>query len=220
MADYMPRADAAFDTWQANFITYASANTAALGLAAGDITPLTTAQTAWNTDYPAHVAAQAAASSAKEAKDASRTALEDAIRALVARLQASADVSDEERAGLGITVPDSEPTPVGVPETVPEIAVDVTARLEHTVKFTDELTPTSTAKPAGVVGCELWVKIGGEPPADPAECTFLALDTRTPYRAVYAGADANKVAHYMARWVNRRAEKGPWSATASATIGA
>ena len=46
------------------------------------------------------------------------------------------------------------------------------------------------------------------------------LDTRTPYTADYAGADAKKTAHYMLRWVNTKGEKGPWSETASATIGA
>ena len=34
------------------------------------------------------------------------------------------------------------------------------------------------------------------------------------------GADGNKVAHYMLRWESTRGETGPWSETASATIGA
>ena len=57
-------------------------------------------------------------------------------------------------------------------------------------------------------------------PLDPSELTFLATDTRTPYVAAFDGADANKVAHYMLRWENTRGETGPWSETASATIGA
>lgn len=57
MADYIPAADSQFDAWQQNFITYANANLAALGLVAGDLTPATTAQTQWATDYPAHTAA-------------------------------------------------------------------------------------------------------------------------------------------------------------------
>ncbi len=44
--------------------------------------------------------------------------------------------------------------------------------------------------------------------------------SRTPYLATFAGADANKVAHYMLRWESTRGETGPWSETASATIGA
>ncbi len=31
-ADYIPGADGAFDAWQSNFVTYATANVAALGL--------------------------------------------------------------------------------------------------------------------------------------------------------------------------------------------
>ena len=57
-------------------------------------------------------------------------------------------------------------------------------------------------------------------PLDPNELTYLATDTRTPYVAAFAGADANKVAHYMLRWKSTRGEPGPWSETASATIGA
>ena len=41
---------------------------------------------------------------------------------------------------------------------------------------------------------------------------------RNPFAA--PRGDANKVAHYMLRWLNTRGDKGPWSETASATIGA
>ena len=36
------------------------------------------------------------------------------------------------------------------------------------------------AKPDGVQGCEVWVKVDGPPPADPSELKYLATDTRTP----------------------------------------
>ena len=49
---------------------------------------------------------------------------------------------------------------------------------------------------------------------------FLAVDTRTPYTTDFDGADGGKQAHYMLRWVNTRGETGPWSETATATIGA
>ena len=41
-----------------------------------------------------------------------------------------------------------------------------------------------------------------------------------PLRVRHLRVGANKVAHYKLRWVNTRGEKGPWSETASATIGA
>lgn len=49
MADYIPAPDAEFHAWQANFVSYANANLVALGLVAGDLTPVTTAQTGWTT---------------------------------------------------------------------------------------------------------------------------------------------------------------------------
>ena len=58
------------------------------------------------------------------------------------------------------------------------------------------------------------------PPCRTSALAFLAVDTRTPYVAAFDGADAGKTAHYMLRWVNSRGETGPWTETASATIGA
>ena len=220
MPDYIPPADAAFDTWAVNFVNYVLANTAALGLVAGDIAALGMAHSAWRTAYPAHTAAQAAAQAARQTKDDARATLETAIRSLTRTLQASSSVDDTERQAMGITVVDTVATAAAVPVSRPVVTVDTSQRLRHVIAFVDEATPTKKAKPAGVMGAELWVKIGDPAPVDPDELTFLSLDTRTPYTADYTGADAKKTAHYMLRWVNTKGEKGPWSETASATIGA
>ncbi len=58
------------------------------------------------------------------------------------------------------------------------------------------------------------------PRADPAEFRFVTLATRTPALARFGGADASKTAHYLLRWLSKRGDPGPWSDTASATIGA
>ena len=137
------------------------------------------------------------------------------------RLQASPAVSDEERKALGITVRDTTPTGISAAvaaATRPVGMVSTAQRLRHEIRFFDEATPTSRAKPDGVMGCEIWVKIGTTPPADSSECTFLALDTASPYTAEYPGAAAGKTAYYMLRWVTTRGDKGPWSETLAATI--
>jgi hypothetical protein len=116
-ADYIPGADAAFDTWQTQFATYLNANLAALGLAPADpdVAALNAACGDWQAKYPAHIAAQNAAANARQAKDESRAGYETVVRRLVGRLQKSPAVDDGGRAALGITVPDREPTPVGPP---------------------------------------------------------------------------------------------------------
>ena len=72
-------------------------------------------------------------------------------------------------------------------------------RLQHTIAFMDETTPTSKAKPAGVMGAEIWGKVDDPPPADPdTDLRFLGVDTRSPYLAEFSGTDGGKPAHYMA----------------------
>lgn len=61
------------------------------------------------------IAAQQAAKSAAQQKNADRAAAVSLVRALVGRPQTSADVDDTERATLNITVPDAEPTPIRTP---------------------------------------------------------------------------------------------------------
>ena len=217
---YIPRPDGEFDAWFTNFAAYVNAHLLELGLVAGDVTAMNTSKTNWDSALPAHVTAQAAAEAARQLKTQRRAESETAIRFLVGLLQTKTQVDDAERQAMGITVRDTEQTPIGPPTTKPVLQIDTRDRLRHTIGFADEGTPTSKGKPFGVSAAELHVKIGDPPPIDASQTAFLATDTRTPYVADFDGGDANKTAHYMARWLSTRGEPGPWSETVSATIGA
>jgi len=220
--NYIPGGDTEFQAWAENFVTYASDHAADLGLGPGEIGPLTTGQADFDAKMAANITAQQAAQAARQGKDDSRGEFESLIRQIVRQLQASPDVDDTERAALGITVRDKvRTTATGEITTRPVGVVDTSQRLRHEIRFTDEATPTRRAKPAGVMGCEIWVKVTapGEPsPVSASELSFVTLDTASPYTAEYDGTDGGKTAHYMLRWVNTRGDKGPWSETVSATI--
>ena len=221
MPDYIPGSDTEFLAWVDNFVAYIVAHPIELGVGPPAMAPIQAAQTDFQTKLPKNITAQLASQSARQAKDDSRDALESLIRQLVRQLQASDKVDDAERAALGITVPDRVLTMgAGDIPTRPVGMVDTSQRLRHEIRFFDEATPTSRAKPQGMMGCEIWVKVGeqGDPPADPGELSFLAMDTASPYVAEYDGADGGKTAHYMLRWVKTGGDKGPWSETISATI--
>ena len=223
MPDYIPAPDADFNNWETNFMAYANANLAALGLVAADMTPLVTAQTVWKTVYPAHLTAVQAARSAAQAKDNSRTSFTATIRPLVGRLQANVNVTPAQKQALGITVRDTHHTPIGPPTTAPVAVVDAHTRLRHTISFRDSVHTSSRGKPAGVHGAEIWAAVvanGSPPPAGPGAMHFVALDTRSPYLAVYDDIDGGKTAYYALRWVNPANDPGPWSETVMATIGA
>lgn len=217
MSDYIPTSDADFSTWLNNFIKYANAHLAELGLVAAEVTSLQTATTTFDTAVENSVEAQAVARGAIASRDSARASVEAAARSLVQRLQTNPNVQNSDRQSLGFNVRSTTRTAVAAPTTRPVATIDTSQRLQHTISFGDEATPGSRKKPEGAMGCEVYMKLGNAP-ADPSELTYLATDTATPYTAVYDGADAGKPAFYMLRWVNRRGEHGPWSQTVSATI--
>ena len=99
------------------------------------------------------------------------------------------------------------------------------ARLTHHLRLVDESTPTRRggARPAGVHGAEVWVKLvdADQPtPTDPSALSFLTLTTRPSFRAEFKPGDGGKTAVYMSRWVNTRGEKGAWSEITAATVAA
>ncbi len=162
---YIPRPDGSFDAWQANFVAYVAGHWSELGLPSSTVTTLNVASIDWGKKYEEHVAARAAAASARTLKDANRADFDKLIREVAQRIQGFPNTSDAHRAGLGITVRDAVPTPVGPPTTRPLVRVDFSKRLQHRIAYSDEATPTRRAKPSGVMGAEVWVNIAA--PASP-----------------------------------------------------
>ena len=219
MADYIPNPDGDFNAWQTNWVTFAAANSTALGIAAGDVTAIQTAQTDWNTKYGDHVAKQAAAAGARQAKDTQRTSFEGLLRSHSQQIQKRPSITDAQRASLGITVPASAPTPTGAPSTAPVVTIDTAQRLRHIINFSrTQSEGGGRGKPLGVRGCHIYMKIGAPAPASESDLTFVTEDTRTPHLIEFDNADASKLVFYWCRWVNPRGETGPWAAPVSATV--
>jgi hypothetical protein len=218
MSDYIPDSDGDFGDWLTQFLGFANDNLGGLHLTAPDLAAITNLVTEFADARTINEANQAQARGSRAHKDDVRANLERLIRPLVGRIQGTAGVTDEQRQGLGITVRSTTRSAVGVPTSRPVATIDTTNRLQHTIAFVDELTPTSRAKPDGVSGCQIWTKIDGPPPTDPNELRYLATDTRSPYLADFDGGNGGKTAYYMLRWVSTRGETGPWSQTVSATI--
>ncbi|HEY0544518.1 MAG TPA: hypothetical protein VGC91_03900 [Pyrinomonadaceae bacterium] len=218
--DYIPRPDAEFNNWQDKFVSQLRASPEAFGLKDSDLEPLLHAQTEWQASYKASLASKAALEAANMAKDNARSAFERPARAFTQQIQKRTVTTDTQRATLGISTPKQTRTAASVPTTRPIARVDTSERLTHLIYFSDEQTPTSKARPDGVIGCEIWNKVGGAAPADQKELAFAFMDTQAPHRITYTGADAGQIAHYMLRWINTKGEAGPWSRTVSATIAA
>jgi hypothetical protein len=102
--------------------------------------------------------------------------------------------------------------------TVPVATVDTSQRMRHTISWSDGAANGNKRRPRGTMGAEIWVKIDGPPPGSEKDCTFLTLDSATPYMSEYEPTDSGKTAHYMIRWRMRDGSVGAWGETVSATI--
>jgi hypothetical protein len=221
MANYIPGSDSGFDEWVDNFLTYATPRMEAMGFTDADLLDVSTAAPLWKTALNNQIMWKAQAQAATVTKDESRADLEQKIRALVNRLQAGPDVTDADRAGLGITVRGMAVVPVGMPPTQrPTGRANGGQPLKHIVSFENEADAgVSKAKPAGVSGCEIWVKVG-DAPTGPSDMSFAKTASRTPAIVEHAEEDAGKMAYYRLRWVNGKGEPGTWSDVFQATIAA
>jgi hypothetical protein len=220
---YMPRPDGDFSAWAQHYYDAVSKFYESQGFDQDLLSALKKALDTWNAQYPAHVAAQQRAEGARQAKDAARAALEKEVRPVTNFVQGWPKTTNADRAEMGITVRDTSPSPAPAPTSRPLALVESPARLTHQLRLVDESTPTRRARPAGVLGAEVWVKLvdADQPaPTDPAALTFLTMTTKPSFRAEFKAGEGGKTAVYMARWVNTRGEKGPWSEVTTATVAA
>ncbi len=222
-----PTADADFNIYINNANAYLNTQnvksrlvtTSTATNALNQVTNLITSQgTGWNALYPQSQNPALRTKTITDSKNALRKQIETGFRTIYDDIPKSI-LTQTDRDTLNLTLPSTTNTASPVPTSRPVGSVDTSQRLQHTISFVDSNTPTSRAKPDGVRGCQIWIKIGS-PVADPSELTYVATDTKSPYIMQFDGADATKNAFYWLRWENTRGEVGPWSDAVMATISA
>ena len=220
MDNFVPRNDAEFNSWQGNLVAITESQLVLWGINAGDFATLKTAQTVWEDGYSPAEVKTIRNNGDVQGKDDARQTYETALRQFNLQwLANNTRVTNRDRELMGTTVKTTVRTPSAKPVTVPVGKVDFSIRMLHKLHVVDQVTPTRRAKPAGVHGFEVWVKIDGLAPVDISELTYVSTSTRTPCVVPFEGKHAVKNAYYWLRWVNKRGEVGPWSQVITATIG-
>ena len=109
-----------------------------------------------------------------------------------------------------------------MPAPRPLALVESGQRLTHQLRLVNGATPTRRARPAGVLGAEVYVKLidaDSPAPTDPAAFTFLTMTTKPGFRAEYARA-AGETAVSMVRRINTSGAKGPRPKSTTAMVAA
>ncbi len=218
-SDFVPHSDGAFNLWQGDFVQEIEQNAPVWGIAMEDIASLRAKKSAWDLAFSKASNKQNRTAADVQAKDDALFEFVNVIRPFTAQwLSNNSKVTDSDRTRLGLTVRTGTRTPTAKPDSCPVATIDFSIRKQHTIVFSDENSPRSKAKPEGVHGCEIFMKIDGEAPKLVSELTYLATCTAAPYVVTFDGTQAGKTVYYWLRWVNTRGEAGPWSNVASAMV--
>jgi hypothetical protein len=214
--DFLPDGDAVFNPWQANYVGRIVATPADYGVTPAQVTELQALQADWALKYPAHIAAQSAARAAAESKDASRGSFETGIRSLTRQIQARPATTGAQREELGITVPDTEPTPRPTISTVPIVGFKTLRGgvIEASVRVEEDQTRPSMHPAADVIECKyILVPTGELPPDKPEACPKTQASKKAQFQIQAGIENAGKRFYGFFRWANQSnpANNGPWS---------
>lgn len=210
----------AFTEWLTNFVAVVTAHAEEFAIEPSVLASLTNSRLDWNAAHSQAVTTRTAYGAAVQTKDSALAAVTPQVRSMVRQLQANPNVTDAMKRELGITIPSPSIMPAPITPTRPMATVDISQRLQHTLKIWDDSNPSRRSKPKGVFGCQVWVKTGEGVPSGQKDCVLLDTAPKTLYTVEYDPENAGKTAHYMLRWVDKNGLAGPWSETISATIAA
>jgi hypothetical protein len=216
--DYVPSNDAVFKSFADNVYHTSEANCDRWGFPVADVHAMANAVVRWETAYAVASNPATRTSPAVQEKNDARRAYESLLRVFIqGHLQHNPRVTPADLQSMALPVHDTKPTPKPAPTTAPELTVDQSQQMQHKIRVRDTASK-STARPAGVVGFEIWRKIGGDSPANDVEWTLVGQFPRQPQLLTYPQSEQGLRVYYRLRWVNSRAEYGPWSETVSAIV--
>jgi hypothetical protein len=205
---WLPLKDQDLRAFCAAFLATITPAAPSFGLAAGDVTALTSAVGSYTDALAAIDEPSTRTRVTVAAKQMSRHSLMTLMRNLYKKVRA-ANLTNDKLEALGLPVP-VIPSPVPVPAMSPQITI--VSRHENTVsiKFTDPTDPTRRGRPPGVDGISVFSFVGETPPTTSAGWHFEGSTSRMSADVVFPStvAPGSKV-WLTAFFFNPRALSGP-----------
>ena len=214
---YIPAKNSEFDSWTDNFNTLISASPTAYGLVTLQATNLDNATDAWHDAYVVAASPGSRTPVSIAERDTLRVTLQLMIQDLANQIQAWPGINPTLITMLGLTVRTTTRTPVPTPTDVPLVSVNRLLPLQIELRVKTDGLDTNRFPP-GVVGANVWCKIGTVAPISIAECTFVGRATKRFFSQFFDLADAGKNCYYILQFVTRTDLVGPQSTMISSTI--
>lgn len=207
--DFIPTREAELVTFSTNFKNLITASPTTYGLTAAQATAYGTKHTAWTSAYQTATDPSTRSPSAIIAKDVAKKNVIGEIRMLARIVQATPAVTAQQKSDLGITVRDTDPTPIPPPASAPGISI--ISAVVRTVRIRlEEAGSTRRGKPDGVAGAAIFSYVGENAPALLADWKFEGNTTRTSFDVLFEPTVAAGAKVWVtACWFNPRTQNGP-----------
>jgi len=207
--DFIPRPDAAFETFFRNVTDFVLDNNARWKhIPKDDVDILEDQFSQWNTAYSKTLVPHIPQLTAE--KNRVRTTTERALRAFINRFLRWPPVTDLDRDKMGIRNWDTIRTPQEAPKTVPEIEADTSVLRRLSLRLRD-FGATHWAKPEHVHGMELTWGIRENRPEHVGALPHFETETANPIVLDFEEEERGKRVFFAARWINNTSQSGPWS---------
>jgi hypothetical protein len=219
-SSYIPAEDAHALEWMQVFASGLNSNPGLYGVSPANAAAVSAAVAIFASAYELVIDPATKTKVTVADKDDARANAEALCRLYATQIKAAAGISDGDKIAIGVRPPNPTREPIPVPQSSPLLSIIAATQGGQTLRYSDQFTPDSAAKPFGAVSLQLFVAIGTAPTANEDEATFLGSFTKNPIAVPFAPDDDGKVATYFAKWQSRKGDTGPWSTPVSMRIAA
>jgi hypothetical protein len=214
MASYLPLSDDGLASWALSFATYINSgiDPTTIGLTLDEATAYQMLQQDYATKLAAAKDPETRGNATIYAKQEAKQSLVSESRRLAMIVTNYPATTNKQRQAMGLTIKDTTPSPVPVPDSAPVVEVREVKNQRITLVL-HNAESTSRAKPAGVKGATLFSYVGESTPAALSDWKFEGNVTRTLVDLDMPATVPNGSKVWItAFWFNSKAESGPATA--------
>jgi hypothetical protein len=218
--DYLALIDVVFNQWFKFMLQYVNQKCTGdtpewTHIPAAVRTAMADVYTLWFTAYANFVGPHTEVDT--EAKNNAKRAAKKAIRAFVNQYLRFPPVTDEDRTAMKIPNHDTHPTPIPIPDDIPE--VEALTPMPRVLRFRFRRANMKRwGKPKDVHGMELVWLISDTPPKEVEELVHSAFATKSPLELTFKESERGKRLYFAVRWETGTVKKGKFSEIYSVII--
>jgi hypothetical protein len=193
-SEYIPKKESVFYPWAKNLVQGCIANGVRWMVPPEETGELSTFFNTYEAKYQIALTPATRTKITVQAKNDAKKAFTAVLRRYsMGHLLHNKLVTHDDRKLLQLPIYDPTPTPKPVPVTYPMGLVDTSTPQRHTLRVTDskEVRPRG-GLPTNVNSFEVWRKVGGSPPENEADFTYLATSTTSSLTVNYSLAEVGQ----------------------------